>query len=140
MSCNRTVGTAWRVLSLRRAWRGRRARAASRRGARCRRRQTATPGATQVPPGACPTPARLYIPIRLTADTLHSTQSASRLVRGRPRRPTAGLDPARNTTFETRTFSRVRSLSLYCHYFYDFLALSTLYFLTHFPQTWSLYL
>lgn len=49
--CCRAAGMRWHARSRRRAWRGRRARAASRRAARCRRPTTAT-GATQVPPGA----------------------------------------------------------------------------------------
>lgn len=48
---HRAAATAWRGRSRRQPARGRRARAASRRGARCRRPPTARPpGATQVPP------------------------------------------------------------------------------------------
>lgn len=118
----RAAGTQWRGRSRRRAWRGRRARAASRRAARCRLRLTATVGATQVPhrrPKTLPTNhnhGRRHCQL-CRRSKLFSDWSVDVAM-------TAGLDPARNTVVETRTFfRRVRSSPLYCHLLFHFLAL-----------------
>lgn len=120
----RAAGTAWRARSRQPAWRGRRARAASRRAVRCRRPATATPGATQVPPRR----PRLYPPITTTdADIRLRRRSKTFSDWSVDVAMTAGLDPARNTVVETRTFfRRVRSSPLYCHLLFHLLALSTL--------------
>lgn len=49
----------------------------------------------------------------------------------------AGLDPARNTIDETRTFSRVRSLPLYCHYYLSSMLSTLIFSLTHLPSPFS---